>query len=339
MAAHYYDWDGNLIHYRKSGLGDPIVLVHGLYPGASSEEFDHNIRALSRDFRIYAIDLLGFGVSDAPRMRYRADLYPALLGDFIRDVIREPAGIVAAGASGPFVATLAAEQPELVSKIVLISPRDAAPAPSRAGLPWRAARELLRFSLLLPPLDLLFQEVMAGQWEIREMLRRTFRHNATISSELVDRLSELARMPGARWAYASLEVGLLALPLDPVLPRIAAPTLFISGKDVTPETAEGIERLSRIPGRSRLQWIERAADWAHYEMASSTNWVIAGFLGSDVALEAASETAPARAGCVIIEPGWTRLAHFYRRGSKPISGLLGRCAVGNASQARRLISG
>lgn len=289
MAAHYYNWDGTRIHYRKSGLGDPVLLVHGLYPGASSEEFDHNIRALSRDFCVYAIDLLGFGVSDAPRIRYRASLYPTLIGDFIRDVIGGPADVIAAGASGPFVATLAAEQPKLVSKVVFISPESDASTPTRTRLLWRAARELLCMLLLLPPLDLLYQEALAGEWEIREMLRRSFREKATISPTLVERLSELARMPGARWAYASLEVGLLSLPLDPVLPRVEAPTLFISGDCVTPQAAQAIQRLSRLPRRSRLEWIDRAAEWAHFEVPTSTNRVIAGFLASDVGLEARSE--------------------------------------------------
>jgi len=288
MAAHYYEWDGTRIHYRKSGLGDPIVLVHGLYPGASSEEFDHNIRALSRDFRVYAIDLLGFGLSDAPRIRYRADLYPLLLGDFIRNVVGAPAGIIAAGASGPFVATLAADEPELVSKVVFISPQNATLTLARAGWVWKAGRELLRMMLLLPPVDLLFLEIMAGEWEIREMLRRSFGEKKVIATAVVERLSELARMPGVLDTYASMEVGLLSMPFEPVLPHVAAPALFISGACVTSRTAQVIETLSRLPQRRRLEWIERAAEWAHYEMPTDTNRLIASFLGSEMAFEATS---------------------------------------------------
>jgi pimeloyl-ACP methyl ester carboxylesterase len=292
MASDYYEWDDNRIHYRKSGLGDPILLVHGLYPGASSEEFDHNIRALSRDFRVYAIDLLGFGVSDAPRIRYRAELYPLLLGDFIRDVIGAPAGVVAAGASGPFAARLAADEPELVSKLVFISPQFTPSAPGRPGRLRKIGRELLRMLLLLPPVHLLFQEVMAGEWEIREMLRRSFREKMVIGSGVVERLSELARLPGVLDAYASLEVGLLSLPFEPVLPRVLAPALFISGNCVGPETSEGIESLSRLPRRSRLEWIERAGEWAHYEVPNRTNRLIASFLGNDVG---SKQETPARA--------------------------------------------
>lgn len=278
MASRYYEWRLGCIHYKRVGLGDPILLVHGLYPGASGEEFDRNIGALSRNFRVYAIDLLGFGLSDAPRIRYRADLYPLLLSDFIQDVMGSPADVIAAGASGPYVATVAAERPHLVSKVVFVSPHEA--LPSRTGNRWqtKAAREMLRTLLLLPPLNSVFQEVMAGEWEIREMLRRSFREKARISSAEIERLCELARMPGVLHTYASLEAGLLSMPFDPVLPRVIAPAVFISGTRIDPERAARIEHLACLPQRSRLEWVDRAASWVHYDMPTQTNRIIAGFL-------------------------------------------------------------
>jgi pimeloyl-ACP methyl ester carboxylesterase len=285
MASKYYQWGDARIHYRQSGMGDPIVLVHGLYPGASSEEFDRNIRTLSRNFRVFAIDLLGFGLSDAPRIRYRAGLYPLLLCDFIQDVIGAPASVVAAGASCPFVAALAADEPELVSKLVLISPESAPTRRRRAQWLWIAGREVVRNILLFPPLHLVFQEVMAGEWEIREMLRRSFREPKLIGADIVGRLSELARMPGVLDAYASLEVGLLSLPFEPALSHIAAPALFISGACVTRDAADQIEKLSHLAPKGRLAQIESAAGWAHYEMPSSTNRVITSFLETETASE------------------------------------------------------
>jgi pimeloyl-ACP methyl ester carboxylesterase len=295
MASHKYDWDNNQIHYRKSGMGDPILLVHGLYPGASSEEFDHNIRALSRQFRVYAIDLLGFGLSDAPRIRYRGDFYPALLGDFIQDVIGAPAGVIAAGASGPFAATLTAEHPDLVSKLVFLSPSGPSASSSSHGWLWRAGREVLRNIFLFPPLHLLFQEVMAGEWEIQEMLRRTFREKSVISSGVVARLVELARRPGVLETYASLELGLLDLPFAPVLRQISTPSLFVGGESIEVAEANELEHLSTLPQQSRLAWIEKAAHWPHYETPTATNRLIASFLSSEMAIGLMPETeAPAQ---------------------------------------------
>lgn len=294
MGSHYYDWPLGRIHYMKSGLGDPILLVHGLYPGASSEEFDHNIRALSRNFRVYAIDLLGFGLSDAPRIRYRADMYPLLLADFIQDVIGSQTHVVAAGASCPYLATVAARQPELVSKVVFISPYCAASIATRARWLTRIIQESLRTLFLLPPFNLLFQEAMAGKWEVGEMVRRSSQAKAFVNSDKVERLSELARMPGVLRAYASLEVGLLSMRFDHLLPDVAAPALFISGRCVDSESAADIEAFARLPRQSRLEWIERASSWVHHDMATQTNRLIAGFLETEDAF-ADQFASPARA--------------------------------------------
>ncbi len=46
-----------------------------------------NFDVLARDFRVYAVDLPGFGFSDKPNTAtYSADLYVELITDFIREV-------------------------------------------------------------------------------------------------------------------------------------------------------------------------------------------------------------------------------------------------------------
>ncbi len=282
MGSHIYDWELGNIHYKKSGLGDPILLIHGLYPGASHEEFDHNIRALSQRFCVYAIDLLGFGLSDAPRIRYRADLYPRLLEDFINDVVGSPVCAIAAGESCPYLATTAAQRPDLVSKVVFISPQCAAPTSTRARWLRRTIQELLRILFLLPPFHLMFQEAMAGEWEIGQMLDRSLRKKTLIHSAEIERLSEFARMPGVLRTYASLEVGLLSMPLDRALREVVGPALFISGMCVDSESAARVEGFARLPRQSRMEWIERAASWVHHDMATQTNRLIASFLETEL---------------------------------------------------------
>ena len=90
MASNYYTWHHGRVHYQKRGLGDPLVLVHNVYPGASHEEYAHNIAELARHFTVYAMDLLGFGGSDAPRMKYTANTYTELVFDFLREEVGRP---------------------------------------------------------------------------------------------------------------------------------------------------------------------------------------------------------------------------------------------------------
>jgi len=50
----------------------PIVLIHGF--GASSAHWRYNLPALAETHRVFAIDLLGFGLSDKPLTDYNAEV-------------------------------------------------------------------------------------------------------------------------------------------------------------------------------------------------------------------------------------------------------------------------
>src|SRR3954468_18230469 len=103
MASRYYSSQHGQVHFQKRGMGDPLVLVHNVYPGASHEEYQYNIDALARHHTVYALDLLGFGQSDAPRLKYTAKTYIDLLADFVREEVPRPASIVASGLSCAYV--------------------------------------------------------------------------------------------------------------------------------------------------------------------------------------------------------------------------------------------
>ncbi len=61
--AKFIDIDGKQIRYSKSGRGEPLVLIHGL--GGFMIVWEGNIRSLSRNFTVYALDLPGHGYSSA----------------------------------------------------------------------------------------------------------------------------------------------------------------------------------------------------------------------------------------------------------------------------------
>ncbi len=97
--ARFFDWKYGRIFYKTAGTGHPgppLVFIHGVGAGSSSFMWRKNFDVLARDFRVYAVDLLGFGFSDKPSTApYSADLYVDLITDFIREVTGYPANIVA----------------------------------------------------------------------------------------------------------------------------------------------------------------------------------------------------------------------------------------------------
>ncbi|MEM1173496.1 MAG: alpha/beta fold hydrolase [Pseudomonadota bacterium] len=82
-SARYLSVDGRQIAYWTAGSGRPLLLVHG-YPTASWDW--HRIwPTLSQHRRLVACDMLGFGLSDKPPIRYaiqhQARIQEALLAE------------------------------------------------------------------------------------------------------------------------------------------------------------------------------------------------------------------------------------------------------------------
>ena len=53
-----------MLHYQQAGSGSPLLLIHGLFGGGFCWRF--NIPVLAARHSVFAIDLPGFGRSDAP---------------------------------------------------------------------------------------------------------------------------------------------------------------------------------------------------------------------------------------------------------------------------------
>src|ERR1043166_9741303 len=136
--AKFFSWKHGRIFYKESGLGNsgmPILFVHGIGAGASSFMWRKNFDSLSQNFRVYALDLLGFGFSDKPAAApYAADLYVELISDFIREVLGGRANVIASSLSSSYLVRVADEHPELVNALILNAPAGYDSHTSRPGM-------------------------------------------------------------------------------------------------------------------------------------------------------------------------------------------------------------
>ncbi|MCL2376550.1 MAG: alpha/beta fold hydrolase [Defluviitaleaceae bacterium] len=117
-----YEWEYGDIRYVTAGAGKPLLLLHGIYPGASNLEWKAAIKHLSQDYKVYAPDLLGFGYSSKPALDYSAYLYVRLIKDFAENVIGEPVTAAASLHTAAALVSCVALNPEDFEKIILISP-------------------------------------------------------------------------------------------------------------------------------------------------------------------------------------------------------------------------
>ena len=88
-----WNWQGYKIQYTVMGTGRPLVLVHGF--GASIGHWRKNIPDLANaGYKVFALDLLGFGGSEKALINYSVEVWVELLKDFWAAHIQEPAVFV-----------------------------------------------------------------------------------------------------------------------------------------------------------------------------------------------------------------------------------------------------
>src|SRR5213596_4207467 len=117
-----FEWRDRRVAFTKRGSGPPILLLHGIHAAAWSYEWRNNVDALARANTVYTLDLLGFGRSDRPAIRYSARLYISLISDFANQVIGDACTLVATSLSGAYAIVLGARDPQRFPAIALIAP-------------------------------------------------------------------------------------------------------------------------------------------------------------------------------------------------------------------------
>ncbi|HLJ26868.1 MAG TPA: alpha/beta hydrolase [Candidatus Angelobacter sp.] len=119
IHSHYVQLGQYRIHYRVTGEGRPLVLVHGL-GGRSLDWLDMIPQFKARGFQVYALDLLGFGLSDKPDVDYSISLQTNILRQFMDSQgIQQPD--MAGWSMGGWVGLkFAAENPQRVHRLMLL---------------------------------------------------------------------------------------------------------------------------------------------------------------------------------------------------------------------------
>src|SRR5215470_554890 len=86
---------GNLIHYEVLGRGRPVILLHGWL--GSWRYWIPTMQLLQTKYRVYALDLYGFGDSAKDPAHYGIEKQVALLDDFMRQLGIPKAAVIGHG--------------------------------------------------------------------------------------------------------------------------------------------------------------------------------------------------------------------------------------------------
>jgi pimeloyl-ACP methyl ester carboxylesterase len=117
--TEYLELEGVLIRYNIIGGGPAVVLVHGWL--FSSRIWEQLAGRLAQRFTVYTLDLSGFGESDKPLSGYGIRNGSRLLYAFCAHFGLTRANIIGHDLGGAMAVKLAADHPDIVGRLVVIS--------------------------------------------------------------------------------------------------------------------------------------------------------------------------------------------------------------------------
>jgi pimeloyl-ACP methyl ester carboxylesterase len=225
------------IRFVEAGAGTPLLLVHDF--AATREVWTSTVVRLSQRFRVVAPDLPGFGASEKPdphRYAYGWDAFSDSLFDLVAGLGLGRVHVCGQGMGAGVALSLAARHPALVHKLVLASALVYPPAE-------HALERLGRVPLAG---GVLWRQLM-GHALFRAYVQAALYSGATrIPVGRAEELYEAFNAPAGRQAAHATLVAIADLrPLVARLPRVAADTLVIWGRDDAVAPVEHGRRLAR----------------------------------------------------------------------------------------------
>ena len=256
--------EGAVVTGAETGSGAPLLLLHGL--GGTWQYWGRSMELLAGRARCVALDLPGFGKSDATPDGFELDSAADRLAEAVRALGAVPAAVCGHSLGGPLAVRLARRHPDAVSRVILVGPSGLGPAPA-----WqrRALRIVPASYSLLRRAPFRWDHWVASATPLRRAGLALLVDNTTaVDPGLVRRLVDGARdARELRSAFAaSLEAGLAE---EAAL--VSAPIAAIWGardRMVPPSDAEILRRavpsaaIEFLPGCGHLPMVERPEAFA-----------------------------------------------------------------------------
>lgn len=222
-----YRWRDQDIAYVKRGSGPAMVMVHAIHACAWSMEWREVVPALSERYTTFSLDLLGFGASAHPALRFTADMFIELIRDFLTDVVCEPAVLVGSSLGGTYVVSVAAQYPALARAVCAIGPAGVSRLTVPGGAAGTAVQALFRSEF---PGKRLFSALVSKR-SIRFFLQKTyFDKPRMLTSAVVDLYWVSAAQHNARFGPAAFVGMRLNHDIRRALVTMPCPFLLVWGE-------------------------------------------------------------------------------------------------------------
>jgi pimeloyl-ACP methyl ester carboxylesterase len=286
LESRFADAGRVKLHYIEAGSGKPpIVLLHGL--GSTVTKWRDALPIIATRRRAIAVDLPGFGRSDAPRGHYTFGFLAGGIKAFLDSIAVDRCVLVGNSLGGITAMWLAAAWPERVAGLVLVDPALPLPPGARPDV-----QTILRMAVASLPgvgeaLYAGFMKLRSADWQVADGLRRNVADATRVSPETLRLMHEEAERRRSdshlRAPLLSAQRNLLWMlsarraDVERVAVSLQVPTLLVWGsEDVLVPLAVGEHWVGKIPG-AELVVIEGAGHNPQIEVPDRFSEIVLAF--------------------------------------------------------------
>lgn len=261
-ASHTYSNRLGDIHYKKYGAGSPVLLIHDLNPLSSLHEWDRVISDLSTKHTVYAIDLLGCGLSDKPDITYTNFVYVQLICDFIRNEIGKRTSVIVSNTSTPIVSLACRFEPDLFDKLIFVNPEslnEGMKIPSKLGRHYR-------FLLNTPIIGTLIYNIVFSKKNIlSDLVLKNFFNPQNVSDTLLWQAFESSHLGNSpKSLFAGIHCKYTNFNSKPALSGLNNSILILSSKHYNNSKEIAAEYMSVNPSIEYTE-VDKAFRYPHIE--------------------------------------------------------------------------
>ena len=223
-----WNWRGYEIFAVEAGAGPLVILVHGIYAGASSYEYRKLFPLLAASHRVVAFDLLGCGLSERPNLAYSGELFVEQVVDALGEFGAEPTVLVGSSMGGAFAIRATARAADRVAHLVTICPTGLGGVLDRDPT---AAQRAVTAVFRSPAIGETLFNLLASRPSLRWFLEhQSYADKASVTPEIVEDYYAVTHQPGARYVPAFFVGGGLNVNVARDLPFIDVPILVAWGE-------------------------------------------------------------------------------------------------------------
>ncbi len=270
MKSHYISVNGIKARYIDEGEGDQtLVFVHGL--AGSVDYWEKNIPYFSKKVRVIALDLVGCGKTDKPKLKYKNEMFINFLKNFLDLLNIKKCILVGHSMGGGICLQIAVDFPGYVEQLILVS---SAGFYKKLPLPYRLASLPFLSKFLLKARS---PDIMAA------MIRYFAYEKNAISDDFVDRASDYWHSDGAINAmrgtvsqnvnFRGIKKSLIKKIKQKAL-QLKVPVTVIWGKDDNLLSLKGAEMAKQLMPHAKVYLLDHCGHMPQLEHPEEFNRIV-----------------------------------------------------------------